>query len=376
MVSTLSNLKKALRAYKNPLFDQEFDRDKELLAALIDLEFKSNPLYTCDIETITNLSSFQIFYSQLRSIFNFVYHKKNKQVDSIILKFHDLLKQFEDILHDSMDMKGLLSDYQYDILKTEILGKFPEIKEALYKKQIPYLLIFDLEAAIDAQFNSKNSNFHYHQYIFLRRLLHELAYIAKDTSEKDWTKCFIETMLDINFNHAGFFEHCSDLFHDQLINLSIKNQIDEINMMLFRLRCASRDPILHYDLMSAPLPDLLTQYLEFRKTMTIDLFSTEDGNQPEVSYVQNPFNKKETIVLLKYMFKASFKKGKYNKFDIKSFFSVLRFFNESELTEEQFLWQSNKSDDEKKDFARQIKLILAEMDKDEIMSLRTPKNKR
>ncbi|AIM37015.1 hypothetical protein KO02_10145 [Sphingobacterium sp. ML3W] len=376
MVSTLTNLKKALTAYNNPQFDQEFDRDQELLAALIDLEFKSNPLYTCDIETITNLSSFQIFYSELRSIFNVVYHKKNKQVDPIILKFHDLLKQFEEICRKSMDMRGLLSDYQYDLLKTEILGKFPEIKVALYKKHIPYLFIFDIQAAIDAQFDSKNSNLHYHQYIFLRRLLHELAYIAKDTSEKDWTKCFIETMLDINFNHAGFFEHCSDLFHDQLINLSIKRQIGEINMMLFRISCASRDPILHYDIMCAPLPDLLTQNLEFRKTMTIDLFSTEDGNQPEATYVQNTFNKKETIVLLNYMCKASFKNGKYTKFDIKNFFSFLQFFNGSELLEEQFLWQNNKSDDEKKDFVRQIKLILAEMDKDEIMSLRTPKNKR
>ncbi|MEN5435757.1 hypothetical protein ABE545_19125 [Sphingobacterium faecium] len=369
MISALTNLKKAIVVYGS--LHQENDSEQQLLDVLFN--FEMDALFHSDLVNTTK-QTFQTFYSELRSNFNIVYGLKNQQVDAVILQFQKVLECFEDLFRDKMDLNGLVSDYEYHLFKTEIIGKFPNIKESLYKKKVPYPLIFEVQTAINNQFKSQNSNLHYHQYLFFKTLLYKSQCIAKDTISKDWLQCFMETMIDINFNHMGVFNRCCDIIDCKLKNMSMTEQMNEMSTILFRLRIASYDPKLYYDPLNERLPILLTQYVERRKQILTKHHNRMVDNKAQDSDEPTTVNRDNIITLFRYINKANLQIEKNSRIDPLSFLKTIVTIFGPNFTEENLLKLDNNLD--KNNLIEQMEAIIAEIDKDLAKPSSGPKNKR
>ncbi|AIM36094.1 hypothetical protein KO02_04845 [Sphingobacterium sp. ML3W] len=166
-----------------------------------------------------------------------------------------------------MNLEESLTDYQYHLLKIEFQEKFPILKEALLQKKIWAHLLAEIQSAIDNHFNSAVSKICYYHYRFFTKLLQSLSHIAEDLRDKDWERRFIETMININFNHMGFFNRCTELINFRLSELSEENKIMCIDENELRISQASRDPKLYFDPTRAHLADMLIRYTKQRKTV-------------------------------------------------------------------------------------------------------------
>lgn len=285
MISVLTNLREAISAYGIPHLNQDEDEQIEqaLLAELAEIENNSHLRYFNHDNREMVQESFRTFYSQLRRMFNIIYRKKNQQVDLIILKFHELFKTYEDIYSQDMDLEESLTDYQYQLLKAAVMGKFPALKEALLQKKIWIHLLSEIQSAIDNHFNNSISKICYYHYLFFTKLLQSLSHIAEDDRDKDWERRFIETMININFNHMGFFNRCTELINFRLSELSEENKIMCIDENELRISQASRDSKLYFDPTRAHLADLLIRYTEQRKTVKPKPIETTETKPEEVN---------------------------------------------------------------------------------------------
>ncbi|MCW2263753.1 MULTISPECIES: hypothetical protein [Sphingobacterium] len=285
MISVLTNLRELIAAYGIPHLNKEEDEqiDQDLLASLKDIEIDSHTRYLSHGNRELVQQSFRIFYSQLRRMFNIIYRKKNQHVDLIILKFHELFKTYEDIYSQDMNLEEPLTDYQYQLLKIELQEKFPTLKEALLQKKIWIHLLGEIQSAIDHHFNSAVCQVCYYHYLFFSKLLKSLTHIAGDNRNKDWERRFIETMININFNHMGFFNRCTELINFRLSELSDENKIMCIDENELRISQASRDPKLYFDPTRAHLADLLIQYAEQKKSIKPKLIETPETKPEEVN---------------------------------------------------------------------------------------------
>lgn len=288
MISVLTNLRELIAAYGIPHLNKEEDEqiEQDLLAALNDIEIHSHTRYLSHGNRELVQQSFRIFYSQLRRMFNIIYRKKNRKVDLIILKFHELFQTYEDLYSQDMDLEEPLTDYQYQLLKAEITEKFPLLQETLLKKGIWKHLLLEIQSAIENHFNNSGNQSRYYHDLFFNKLLQSLTRIAHDPREKDWERRFIETMININFNHMGFFNRCSELINFRLSELSDENKIMCIDENELRISQASRDPKLYFDPTRAHLADLLIQYAEQKKSIKPKPIETpetklEEVNKPE-----------------------------------------------------------------------------------------------
>ncbi|GEM65974.1 hypothetical protein SF1_39560 [Sphingobacterium faecium NBRC 15299] len=288
MISVLTNLRELIAAYGIPHLNKEEDEqiEQDLLSALNDIEIHSHTRYLSHGNRELVQQSFRIFYSQLRRMFNIIYRKKNRKVDLIILKFHELFQTYEDLYSQDMDLEEPLTDYQYQLLKAEITEKFPPLQEALLKKGIWKHLLLEIQSAIESHFNNASNQLCYYHDLFFNKLLQSLTRMAHDPRDKDWERRFIETMININFNHMGFFNRCSELINFRLSELSDENKIMCIDENELRISQASRDPKLYFDPTRAHLADLLIQYAEQKKSIKPKPIETpetklEEVNKPE-----------------------------------------------------------------------------------------------
>lgn len=262
MISVLSNLRELIAAYGIPHLNKEEDEqiEQDLLAALNDMEINSHTRYLSHGNRELVQQSFRIFYSQLRRMFNIIYRKKNRKVDLIILKFHELFQTYEDLYSQDMDLEEPLTDYQYQLLKAEITEKFPPLQEALLKKGIWKHLLLEIQSAIESHFNNASNQLCYYHDLFFNKLLQSLTRMAHDHREKDWERRFIETMININFNHMGFFNRCSELINYRLKENAKEDICIFIDINVLRIKQASRDSRLCFDSTRAHLADLLIEY--------------------------------------------------------------------------------------------------------------------
>lgn len=288
MISVLTNLRELIAAYGIPHLNKEEDEqiEQDLLSALNDIEIHSHTRYLSHGNRELVQQSFRIFYSQLRRMFNIIYRKKNRKVDLIILKFHELFQTYEDLYSQDMDLEEPLTDYQYQLLKAEITEKFPPLQEALLKKGIWKHLLLEIQSAIESHFNNASNQLCYYHDLFFNKLLQSLTRMAHDPRDKDWERRFIETMININFNHMGFFNRCSELINFRLSELSDENKIMCIDENELRISQASRDLKLYFDPTRAHLADLLIQYAEQKKSIKPKPIETpetklEEVNKPE-----------------------------------------------------------------------------------------------
>lgn len=288
MISVLSNLRELIAAYGIPHLNKEEDEQIEqaLLAALKNIEIHSHTRYLSHGNRELVQQSFRIFYSQLRRMFNIIYRKKNRKVDLIILKFHELFQTYEDLYSQDMDLEEPLTDYQYQLLKAEITEKFPPLQEALLKKGIWKHLLLEIQSAIESHFNNASNQLCYYHDLFFNKLLQSLTRMAHDHRDKDWERRFIETMININFNHMGFFNRCSELINFRLSELSDENKIMCIDENELRISQASRDPKLYFDPTRAHLADLLIQYAEQRKTFKLKSIAATETKPEEVNKIE------------------------------------------------------------------------------------------
>lgn len=286
MIRVLTNLGDLIGAYGIPHQNQEEDEQIEqaLLAALTKIGVDSHIQYLNHGSRELSQQSFRIFYSQLRRTFNTIYSKKNRQVDLIILKFHELFQTYEDIYSQDMNLEEPLADYPYHLLKIELQQKFPALKEALSQKKIWVQLLSEIQSAIDTNFKSPFSKICYYHYLFFSKLLESLSHIAEDDRDKDWERRFIETMININFNHKGFFNRLTEIIDYQLSTLSLKDQMMSMLINGLRISQAARDPLINYDHTCAHLADLLNEYTDKKKELNAiqeAKIETEEINQPE-----------------------------------------------------------------------------------------------
>lgn len=288
MIRVLTNLRELIATYGIPHLNKEEDEqmEQDLLAALTDMEINSHTRYLSHGNRELVQQSFRIFYSQLRRMFNIIYRKKNQQVDLIILKFHELFKTYEDIYSQDMNLEEPLTDYQYQLLKTELQEKFPALKEALLQKKIEIHLLAEIQSAIDHHFNSAVSQICYYHYLFFSKLLQSLTHIAADSRNKDWERRFIETMININFNHMGFFNRCTELINYQLQILCENHQMMCIDINQLRISQASRDPKLYFDPTRRHLADLLIEYAEQKKSIKPKSIAATETNPEEVNKIE------------------------------------------------------------------------------------------
>lgn len=288
MISVLTNLRELIAAYGIPHLNKEDDEqiEKDILASLKDIEIDSHTRYLSHGNRELVQQSFRVFYSQLRRMFNIIYRKKNYRADLIILKFHELFKTYEDVYSQDMNLEEPLTDYQYQLLKTELQEKFPTLKEALLEKKIEIHLLAEIQSAIDNHFNSAVCQICYYHYLFFSKLLQSLTHIAGDNRNKDWERRFIETMININFNHMGFFNRCTELINYQLQILCENHQMMCIDINRLRISQASRDPKLYFDPTRKHLADLLIEYAEQRKTVKLNSITANETKPEEVNKIE------------------------------------------------------------------------------------------
>ena len=285
MISVLTNLRELIAAYGIPHLNKEEDEqiEQDLLAALNDIEIHSHTRYLSHGNRELVQQSFRIFYSQLRRMFNIIYRKKNRKVDLIISKFHELFQTYEDLYSQDMDLEEPLTDYQYQLLKAEITKKFPPLQEALLKKGIWKHLLLEIQSAIESHFNNASNQSRYYHDLFFNKLLQSLTRMAHDPRDKDWERRFIETMININFNHMGFFNRCSELINYRLKENAKEDICIFIDINVLRIKQASRDPRLCFDSTRAHLADLLIEYAEQRKTVKPNDITTPDTTLAELN---------------------------------------------------------------------------------------------
>lgn len=380
MIRVLTNLGEAVAIYGIIHQNKEEDKraQKALLNALTEIEIDSNHMYISHSNHKMARQSFRTFYSQLRLLFNIIYRKKHKQVDPIILKFHKLFTTYEDIYSQDMDLHEPLSEYQYQLLKEEIIGKLPAIKEALSNKGILQYLILEIQSAIDNHFSSSSSELQYHHFLFYNKLLKELTRIAQDTRQKkDWERRFIETMININFNHMGFFNRCSELINFQLQNLCEDHQIMSIDINGLRISQASRDPKLSFDTTRRHLADLLIEYAEQRRTIKKPrCLSTSDTESEDYTGVLSNLTAGGATIFYHYFQKENFLKAENKKSGAKNFASNVKLSNGANLTEAQLLkFDKGKQRNDIRSLAIKLRAILEQIEIDLDNSYGTSKNK-
>lgn len=316
MITILTNLKKAVETHNiSHLNQEEYEQIKQnLLLGLAEIEDCCHSKYLSHDKKMAQ-KSFQLFYGQLVSLFDQFYQFKNQHVDEIILKYHQLLTRFEELYHQDMDLQAPLSKYQIQILGNEINKSFPTLENALLRKGIGQKLLLEIQSAINSHFGSKSVPLRYHHLLFCNKLLSELTKMANDTRDKDWERRFIETMININFNHLGFFNRCTELINLRLSELSEENKILCIDENQLRISQASRDPKLYFDPTRARLADLLIQYTEQRKyiiskTSVLPEAKTTDAPETNPKEVLKPIgiptqlNASHINLLIHYMYLA------------------------------------------------------------------------
>ncbi|MDR2282859.1 MAG: hypothetical protein LBE37_06610 [Sphingobacterium sp.] len=268
MITVLTNLKNTVELHNIPHLNQEEDEQikQNLLLGLAEIENSCHSKYLSHDKKMAQ-KSFQLFYGQLVSLFDQLYQFKNQHIDEIILKYHQLLTRFEELYHQDMDLQAPLSKYQIQVLGNEISKSFPTLEKALLRKGIGQNLLLEIQSAINGHFGSKSVPLRYHHLLFYNKMLSELTKMAIDTRDKDWERRFIETIININFNHLGFFNRCTELINLRLGELSEENKILCIDENQLRISQASRDSRLYFDPTRARLADLLIQYAEQRKSV-------------------------------------------------------------------------------------------------------------
>ena len=340
MISVLTNLHEAVATYGivHQNNEEEDQAQNALLIALSEIEINLNQLYISHGSHKMARKSFRNFYSQLRPVFNKTYHQKKQKINTVILKFHEIFKNLEDIYHEDMNLNEPLTDYQYHLLKVRIMGKFPALKEGLLEKGIWQNLLSEIQSAIDGHFNSDNTKLRYHHLLFYNRLFQELNIIARDKRKKDWERRFIETMININFNHMGFFNRLCDIINYQLGTLSETDQLKSIAINGLRINQAAQYNYIYFEPARERLADLLNTYTKQQKELNaipeiekeveveVESDAESDGLMDEIenSGILSTLSRSEIIVLFHYLFKAGFLKGK-NKLEAAKSFSTFVF---------------------------------------------------
>ncbi|MCS3557662.1 MULTISPECIES: hypothetical protein [unclassified Sphingobacterium] len=380
MIRVLINLGEAIAVYGILHQNKEEDEQtqKALLDALKEIEINSNHMYTRYGNHKMAQKSFRIFYSQLRLLFNIIYRKKNQQVDSVILKFHELFQTYEDIYSHDMDLEEPLTHYQHHLLKVEIMGEFPTLKDALIKKGIGQYLLLEIQSAIESYLIDNKIKVCYYHYLFFNKLLQSLTYIAQDSRNKDWERRFIETMININFNHMGFFNRCCELINYQLQNLCEDHQIMCIDINGLRISQASRDPKLYFDITRKHLADLLIEYAEQRKTIKKPrCLSTSDTESKDYTGVLSNLTAGGASTFYHYFQKENFLKAENKKSGAKNFASNVKLSNGANLTEAQLhKFDKGKHRNDIRSLAIKLRAILEQIEIDLDNSYGSSKNKR
>ncbi|MCW2260320.1 MULTISPECIES: hypothetical protein [Sphingobacterium] len=380
MIRVLTNLGVAISAYGILHQNKEEDEQtqKELLEALKEIEIDSNHMYISHGNHKMAQKSFRIFYSQLRLFFDRIYLKKNTEVDPVILKFHELFQTYENIYSQDMDLEEPLTHYQLQLLKVEIMEKFPALKDSLLKKGIGQVLILEIQAAIESLFNGAEIKIYYYHYLFFNKLLQSLTNIAQDSRNKDWERRFIETMININFNHMGFFNRCCELINSQLQNLCEDHQMMSIDINGLRISQASRDPKLYFDTTRKHLADLLIEYAEQRKNIKKPrCLYTSDTKSEDCTGVLSNLTAGGASTFYHYFQKENFLKAENKKSGAKNFAGNVKLSNGANLTEAQLLkFDKGKHRNDIRSLAIKLKAILDQIEIDLDNSYGSPKNRR
>ena len=151
-------------------------------------------------------------------------------------------------------------------------------------------------------------------------------------------------------------------------------QMNEMSIVLFRLRIASYDPKLYYAPLNERLPILLTQYVERKKQILTKHPNRMVDNKVEDSNEPTNVNRENIITLFHYIIKANLQIEKNSRIDSLSFLKTIVTIFGPNSTEENLLKLVNNLD--KNDLIEQMEAIIAEIDKDLAKPSSGPKNKR
>lgn len=109
MIRVITNLKEVVAIYgiTHQNKEEEEHAQKALLIELTEIEVNSNQIYISHGSQKIARKSFRKFYIQLRLHFNNIYQNKMEQENVVILKFHEIFKNLEEIYRDLQNPFGI-----------------------------------------------------------------------------------------------------------------------------------------------------------------------------------------------------------------------------------------------------------------------------
>src|SRR3546814_159777 len=117
-----------------------------------------------------------------------------------------LLNYHERLYHDLLDPAEPLPAFHAGTLKMSVYDALPALVQQLEAKKVPSPYLSELRHAMDTLFaEGKPPLLTYHHRTYLPHLIGMLKQLAGDRRQKDWSKRFVESLVNYNFNYMGFF---------------------------------------------------------------------------------------------------------------------------------------------------------------------------
>lgn len=128
----------------------------------------------------------------------------------------ELLERIEFLFKKDIDPRTALPSHYRDKVKNYVNSHIHSIFEKLARKKIPQAYLDEILSAIDSLFeDGKIPYIQYHHQHYLPHLIDALRQLADDSRQgKNWHFRFLVLMVNLNFNHMGFFNRWKEMYDE------------------------------------------------------------------------------------------------------------------------------------------------------------------
>ncbi|MGE8423068.1 MAG: hypothetical protein ACN6PI_09580 [Sphingobacterium siyangense] len=286
-----------------------------LIEAIVHLDNEDIPAYLCEITEVCS-NNFALALQAHREIIKVdnarqairLYHTQLLRLHSLLNNFckeckienatalfalEELLGRIEHLFKKDIDPCTSLPEHYYLRLHEYVYVNMPSILDKLTQKNIPQVYLGEILSAMDSLFeNGKIPYIQYRHQDYLPKMVESLRQLADDKRQgKNWHYRFLVLMVNLNFNHMGFFNRWKELY------TSDPSFMDALLRFPKHFSCI---PDFAYDSNRRSLLKLMCEYMEDENISPSETMQ----NYPQ-QFIQSNFNGKELKLWMHISVKAN-----------------------------------------------------------------------
>lgn len=238
----------------------------------------------------------RLYHTQLLHLYhllNSFFKERKIENPAALVALEELLGRIEHLFKKDIDPYTPLPEHYYLQMHEYVYANMPSILDKLAQKNIPKAYLTEILSAMDSLFeNGKIPYIQYRHQDYLSQVIETLRQLADDKRQsKNWHYRFLVLMVNLNFNHMGFFNRWKELY------TSDPSFMDALLHFPKHFSCI---PNFAYDNNRRSLLKLMREYMEDENIPPAA--TMQDHHQ---QFIQSNFNGKELKLWMHIAVKAN-----------------------------------------------------------------------